>query len=45
MDREGEALKQEKKMILKILIEEHREKFGKEPVIADMDLRVPLKDS
>ena len=25
-------------MILKILIEEHKEKFGREPVILDLDL-------
>ncbi|MBN2899391.1 MAG: hypothetical protein JXO44_11510 [Clostridia bacterium] len=28
-------------MILKILIEEHKKKFGKEPVIVDMDLHDP----
>lgn len=25
-------------MILKILIEEHKEKFGREPIIVDLDL-------
>ena len=36
--RTRSAQTSKKKMILKILIEEHKEKFGREPVILDLDL-------